>query len=133
MEQLRAQGTEVYAYLSAKSEDDLFHQELFRTLGAVVRTTTAPNERITDAFAADAARLPFDAAYSCGSNRLAAHMKQLHAQYGFPAYVSLEEHMACGVGACKGCICTAHDKDSGEASYVRVCKSGPVFDVDRVL
>ena len=37
------------------------------------------------------------------------------------------------VGACKGCICTAHDKDSGEASYVRVCKSGPVFDVDRVL
>lgn len=41
--------------------------------------------------------------------------------------------MACGVGACKGCICTAHDKDSGEASYVRVCKSGPVFDVDRVL
>lgn len=49
VEQLRAQGTEVYAYLSAKSEDDLFHQELFRTLGAVVRTTTAPNERITDA------------------------------------------------------------------------------------
>ena len=78
-------------------------------------------------------QLPFDAAYSCGSNRLAAHMKQLHAQHGFPAYVSLEEHMACGVGACKGCICTAHDKDSGEASYVRVCKSGPVFDVDRVL
>ena len=133
MEQLRAQGTEVYAYLSAKSEDDLFHQELFRTLGAVVRTTTAPNERITDAFAADAAQLPFDAAYSCGSNRLAAHMKQLHAQHGFPAYVSLEEHMACGIGACKGCVCTAHDKDSGEASYVRVCKSGPVFDVDRVL
>lgn len=133
VEQLRTQGTEVYAYLSAKSEDDLFHQELFRTLGAVVRTTTAPNERITDAFAADAAQLPFDAAYSCGSNRLAAHMKQLHAQHGFPAYVSLEEHMACGVGACKGCICTAHDKDSGEASYVRVCKSGPVFDVDRVL
>ena len=133
MEQLRAQGTEVYAYLSAKSEDDLFHQELFRTLGAVVRTTTAPNERITDAFAADAAQLLFDAAYSCGSNRLAAHMKQLHAQHGFPAYVSLEEHMACGVGACKGCTCTAHDKDSGEASYVRVCKSGPVFDVDRVL
>ena len=47
-------------------------------------------------------QLPFDAAYSCGSNRLAAHMKQLHAQHGFPAYVSLEEHMACGVGACKG-------------------------------
>ena len=133
VEQLRAQGTEVYAYLSAKSEDDLFHQELFRTLGAVVRTTTAPNERITDAFAADAAQLPFDAAYSCGSNRLAAHMKQLHAQHGIPAYVSLEEHMACGIGACKGCVCTAHDKDSGEASYVRVCKSGPVFDVDRVL
>ena len=34
VEQLRAQGTEVYAHLSAKSEDDLFHQELFRTLGA---------------------------------------------------------------------------------------------------
>lgn len=132
VEQYRAQGTEVYAYLSAKNEDFLFHRAYFTSLGAVVRCTTDPNVNITESFAKDLETLRFDAAYSCGSKRLAADMKQLHRQYGFPAYVSLEEHMACGIGACKGCVCTTYEKN-GAQTYERVCKSGPVFDVERVI
>lgn len=133
IEQYRAQGTEVYAYLSAKNEDFLFDKALFEQLGAVVRSTVKRDENVTDFFAEDCKTLRFDAAYSCGSKRLAGDMKNLHTQYDFPAYVSLEEHMACGVGACKGCICTEYEKETGEQHYARVCKSGPVFDVERVI
>jgi len=41
-------------------------------------------------------------------------------------YVSLEAHMACGVGACLGCAVPSGD------SYVRVCKDGPVFLAEEV-
>lgn len=133
LEECRRQGIEVCAYLSAKSSDFLFHQAYFQSLGAVVQATTDPNENVADRFAADAAKAPFDAAYSCGSNRLARAMKAVHQQYEFPAYVSLEEHMACGIGACKGCVCTAYEKADCSEQYVRVCKSGPVFDVERVV
>lgn len=84
-------------------------------------------------FAEDLQNVEFDVAYSCGSNRLGQRMTQLHRQYGFPAYISLEEHMACGIGACKGCVCKAHTQNNNDPSYVRVCKEGPVFDVERVM
>ena len=139
------QGTELYVYLSAKKEDYLFNKDVFEALGAMVRTTTDANVNITDAFKEDCAmnvelvglpdvaRPPFDAAYSCGSNRLARDMQEMHKEYGFPAYISLEEHMACGVGACKGCVCNAKNTATGESYYARVCKDGPVFNVDEVL
>ncbi|MBO4234878.1 MAG: hypothetical protein J5928_00335 [Firmicutes bacterium] len=79
------------------------------------------------------AKPPFDAAYSCGSNRLARDMQEMHKKYGFPAYISLEEHMACGVGACKGCVVSAKNTATGESYYARVCKDGPVFNVDEVI
>ena len=126
-------GIEVYAYLSAKQESFLFHAELFRSMGVTVRETTNPYANVTDFFAEDLQNVEFDVAYSCGSNRLGQRMTQLHRQYGFPTYISLEEHMACGIGACKGCVCKAHTQNNNDPSYVRVCKEGPVFDVERVM
>ena len=127
-------------YLSAKKETHLFDREAFEYLGCIVRTTTNPDEVITDVMAEDCkqlelseeAELTFDAAYSCGSNRLARGMQDLHSKYGFPAFVSLEQHMACGIGACKGCVCSAKNTETGETYYPRVCKEGPVFDVDTI-
>ena len=127
------QGTELYVYLSGKKEEYLFNKDVYEALGATVRTTTDANVNITDAFKEDCASVPFDAAYSCGSNRLARDMQEMHREYNFPAYISLEEHMACGVGACKGCVCNAKNLATGEDYYARVCKDGPVFNVDEVL
>ena len=48
-------------------------------------------------------------------------------------YVSMEERMACGIGACLGCVC--HSKDIDEHSNVRnkrICKDGPVFRAEEV-
>lgn len=127
-----AEGTELHVYLSAGSEEGLFNRSQFERLGARVTTTTAPSLNVTDRMAEDCRSLNFDAAYSCGSRRLALGMKELHLRYGFPAYVSLEEHMACGLGACKGCACRMRRSEAG-GEYALVCRDGPVFDVDEVL
>ena len=130
-EEYRRQGTEVWCYLSGRSEDTLYDKDYMEAAGAVVRTSIKADEKVTSQFEADIdAGLKFDAAFVCGSKRLASDAKALHAKHGFPAYLSLEEHMACGVGACKACVCKAKDPATGEEHYARVCKNGPVFDVD---
>ena len=58
--------------------------------------------------------------------------KQMCAQYGVRCEVSLEERMACGVGACLGCA-TPIRREDGSVTYLHVCKDGPVFDAERVV
>ena len=126
------QGTEVYAYLSAKEEGQLFDKQELGEMGVTVRSTCDAKVNVTAFFAEDLEKMPFDAAYSCGSKRLMGEMHQLHLRYGFQSYVSLEEHMACGIGACKGCVCKTHNADGSE-QYETVCKCGPVFPTERIV
>lgn len=126
------QGAEVYAYLSAKEESQIFDREELEKMGVTVRSTSDASVNVTAFFAEDLKTLPFDAAYSCGSKRLMREMHDLHLRYGFASYVSLEEHMACGIGACKGCVCKTHD-ENGSEQYETVCKCGPVFPTERIV
>ena len=52
---------------------------------------------------------------------------QLSLRYKIPCYVSLEQMMGCGIGACLGCII------KGQDGYLRVCRDGPVFDAQQIL
>ena len=66
--------------------------------------------------------------YSCGPTPMQRGVKEYAAEQGIIAQLSLEERMACGIGACLGCVCKSVDVD--EHSHVhnkRVCKDGPVF------
>lgn len=130
-EEARRQGMEVYAYLSAKDEAHLYGREAMEAAGCRVRISCEAGGLVTDFFEQDLARAAFGAAYICGSKRLARAVRGLQKAHGFAAYVSLEEHMACGVGACKGCVCTVHE-ENGAQSYAPVCKSGPVFPLERI-
>jgi dihydroorotate dehydrogenase electron transfer subunit len=71
----------------------------------------------------------FDAVYTCGPNRMMQAL-QLTLPAGCAAYASLEEYMACGVGACYGC--TVRVKVEGKLRNLTVCKDGPVFDLRAV-
>ena len=57
---------------------------------------------------------------------------RLGKQYGFDSFVSLEEHMACGIGACKGCARMMFDED-GKQKYMNICQCGPVFRIERII
>ena len=60
-------------------------------------------------------------------------LKAYAAENGIECWISLEEKMACGIGACLGCVC--HTKEIDHHSNVRntrICKDGPVFNAEDV-
>jgi dihydroorotate dehydrogenase electron transfer subunit len=60
-------------------------------------------------------------------------LKEYASEAGAKLYVSLEEKMACGIGACLACVCKSKDKDAhSNVNNKRVCKDGPVFDAEEV-
>jgi dihydroorotate dehydrogenase electron transfer subunit len=63
--------------------------------------------------------------YSCGPVPMLKHVVSLAQDLGVKTQVSLEERMACGVGACRGCV--ALIRRNGKSGYENVCTSGPVF------
>lgn len=78
--------------------------------------------------------LEADIIYACGPMPMLRAIKRYAKETGIPAYISLEERMACGVGACLGCVCKTHEKDAhSHVNNTRICTDGPVFlasDVD---
>jgi dihydroorotate dehydrogenase electron transfer subunit len=72
----------------------------------------------------------FDVIYTCGPN---AMMRALYEvlPIGVPAFASLEEYMACGVGACYGCAARIITEQG--IAHKTVCKDGPVFDLRQVV
>ena len=65
---------------------------------------------------------------------IARRVKEYAAANGIACWVSMEEKMACGIGACLGCVCGTPDVD--EHSHVknkRICKDGPVFRAEEVI
>lgn len=69
--------------------------------------------------------------YACGPRPMLAAVHGLAQKWNVPAWVSLEERLACGVGACRGCAVAVNrpgsGKSAGDVTYQRVCRDGPVF------
>lgn len=71
--------------------------------------------------------------YSCGPKVMLHFLKLYAEEAGSKLYVSLEEKMACGIGACLACVCKSKDVDKhSNVKNKRVCKDGPVFDAEEV-
>lgn len=73
-----------------------------------------------------------DLIYACGPVPMLRAVSALAEEKGIPCEISLEERMACGIGACLGCACKLKD-ESGAEYMGHVCKDGPVFDHKRVV
>ncbi len=66
--------------------------------------------------------------YACGPTPMLRAVKQYAEEKHIECYISLEERMACGIGACLGCVCKTKEKDShSNVNNKRICKDGPVF------
>ena len=66
--------------------------------------------------------------YACGPKPMLRGVAEYAATKGIKCYVSMEERMACGVGACLGCVCQSTEVDDhSHVNNKRVCKDGPVF------
>jgi dihydroorotate dehydrogenase electron transfer subunit len=74
-----------------------------------------------------------DVIYACGPTPMLKALKDYAKEQGIEAQISLEERMACGIGACLACVCKSKEVD--EHTHVhnkRICKDGPVFDAREV-
>ncbi|MCQ2539303.1 MAG: dihydroorotate dehydrogenase electron transfer subunit [Acetatifactor sp.] len=77
--------------------------------------------------------LEADMIYACGPMPMLRAIKAYAAEKGIKAYISLEEHMACGVGACLGCVVKTKEVDHhSHVNNARICTDGPVFDAEAV-
>ncbi|NBI84960.1 dihydroorotate dehydrogenase electron transfer subunit [Lachnospiraceae bacterium] len=66
--------------------------------------------------------------YACGPMPMLRAVKEYAAGHNMECYVSLEERMACGIGACLGCVCKSKEVDGHtNVKNKRICKEGPVF------
>ncbi|MBD5494083.1 MAG: dihydroorotate dehydrogenase electron transfer subunit [Lachnospiraceae bacterium] len=74
-----------------------------------------------------------DVIMACGPMPMLRAIKQYAAENKIEAYISLEERMACGVGACLGCVCKTKEVDHhSHVHNARICTDGPVFEANEV-
>ncbi|MBQ1849769.1 MAG: dihydroorotate dehydrogenase electron transfer subunit [Lachnospiraceae bacterium] len=77
--------------------------------------------------------LEADVIMACGPMPMLRAIKAFAAEKQIPAYISLEEHMACGVGACLGCVVKTKEVDHhSHVHNARICTDGPVFEAGEV-
>lgn len=115
--------------------DELFLNEEFDKCGEVYIATEdgsfGTKGTVIDAIHEN--KLEGDLIFSCGPMPMLRALKKFAEANHMKAYISLEERMACGVGACLGCVCKTKEID--EHSHVhntRICTDGPVYLAEEV-
>lgn len=131
-QQLKAKGVNVIHVLGFASKKDVFYEEKFSALGDTY-VSTIDGTHGTSGFVTDVItqqQLNFDVLYSCGPNPM---LKALEANYkDRRGFLSLEQRMGCGIGACLACVCHLQNDPEGTA-YKKICTDGPVFPIGEVV
>lgn len=109
---------------------DTFLKEQFEENGTVYVSTedgsVGTKGNVMDAIRENA--LQADIIYACGPTPMLRAIKQYAEENNIECYISLEERMACGIGACLACVCQSKEKDHhSNVNNKRICKDGPVF------
>jgi len=109
----------------------------FRATGVDLRLATDDGSEghgglVTDLLAARLDEGPCAAVFACGPHPMLKATAAEAMRRGIPCQVSLEQRMACGMGACLGCAYKILRADGSE-TYAHVCVDGPVFDAKDVI
>lgn len=115
--------------------DTTFMEEKFRPYGQVY-VATEDGSQGTKGNVLDAIRkhaLEADMIFACGPIPMLRGIKEYAMENNIQAQLSLEERMACGIGACLACVCKTKDIDHhSNVHNRRICKEGPVFYANEV-
>lgn len=110
--------------------DELFLKEEFEAYGEVY-VATEDGSAGTKGNVMDAIRehaLEADVIFACGPAPMLRAIKAYAQEKQIPCWISMEERMACGIGACLACVCKSTEiDDHSHVHNKRVCKDGPVF------
>lgn len=120
----------------ARTRDDLLMYEELKGFAKEILVSTDDGSAgqkgtIADSLSAFLANTPSAIShyriYACGPHLLLRAVSEIAREHKIPTYISMEEHMACGIGACLGCVVKTRD------GYTRVCKEGPVFESKEIV
>jgi len=128
--QLVEKGVKCTIVLGFINQSAVFYESEFKHYGEVLIATDDGSYQTHGNVKTiiDKLDLTFDAIYACGPTGL-TRMVNEHYKDHPNAYISLEERMACGIGACAGCTVTKVNK----LSNYKVCSDGPVFKTNEVI
>ena len=143
--------------IGAKTKNRLLCEKEFKRLGCDVKIATDDGSRgfkgqVTELLeqTLSSANSKISYIYACGSTPMLKPVAYIASKYGIEASGSFEAHMACGIGACMGCVIkvqnvhqntwrTRHNawrenrKMQNNFVYKCVCKDGPVFALNQVI
>lgn len=129
--QLVQKGIEVVHVLGFQTKDAVFYEQEFKEFGktfvATIDGTFGTKGTVMDII--NEQDLPFDTLYTCGPTPMLRAIEE--AFHHKKVFLSLEERMGCGIGACFACVC--HTKaDPNGSGYKKICTDGPVFRAGEV-
>jgi len=120
--------------IGAKTKNGILCEREFRRLGCSVKVSTDDGSRGLKGAATDLLEdLPWTldpgpwTIYACGPHAMLKAAARIAEKHRVECYASLEENIACGVGACLGCAIKT------KSGYKLVCKDGPVFNVEEII
>lgn len=110
--------------------DELFLDQELKRYGTLYIATEDGSEgtrgNILDAIREN--ELHPEVIFACGPTPMLRALKEYAQEKQIPCWISMEERMACGIGACLGCVCQSKEMDShSHVHNKRICKDGPVF------
>ena len=128
------QTSRVNLFAGGRNKEDILCITEFERLG--VETYVATDDGtlgarglVTEVLEEHLAKAPPNAViYACGPHPMLSAVALLADRYGIACQVSLEAYMACGVGACLGCVVKGKNHSESTPDFRCVCKDGPVFD-----
>jgi len=124
----------ILVVMGARSENQLLCEKEFKKLGCKVKVATDDGSKgskgkVTDLLTRLLLTIDHRSStiYACGPKPMLKAIAGISLKYNIPAEVSLQEHMACGIGACLGCVVRT------KSGYQRVCVDGPIFKANQIL
>lgn len=137
----------IYLLIGSHTPEELICVEDFKALGDSIEVVTWVNranlhdsiEDLLTRLNAEGTDINNCVMYACGPRPMLKWLAKFAQRNNLDSFVSLEAHMACGVGACQSCICNVVEQNCSiqeEASpyrYKLVCKDGPVFNAREVF
>jgi len=137
-------GIKTLVLIGAKTKVEILCEKEFKKLGCDVKIATDDGSygfkgRVTDLLKKELATKSqshpstslgtgkVTRLYACGPRPMLKEISRISREQKIPAQISLEEHMACGIGACLGCVVNTNN------GYKRVCKDGPVLNAEEII
>ena len=134
LDALKEKGIRTYSVMGYRDSNTFLTEELSKSNGLYIATedgSKGTKGNVLDAVSDN--NVEGDIIFACGPTPMLSAIKTYALKNSIKCYISMEERMACSIGACLGCVVKTTDiDDHSKVRNKRVCKDGPVFRAEEV-